>query len=292
MMNNSIRYQAQQQSAFTIPPRTFIANPACGVMACVFGHGLARTIAGQARGVVVPAGKLSEDLFGYIRRTRGAFDPVFYRQLLGAGNEFKEGDHSQGIAAADATSRENARALLAVTRIGDLNARPVFDDALLEYINQAPDSGITQDLADWSLDTLRNFLIESSKDDIIGVAPGVPSDILACVLKLMSNGELIVVWHGRVCVGYRIAECLYGALTDNGPRRTILHIIGEQPGSGHHAFSVYMTSSPASTSAKEGFTDHNITKVVSGIADTALTPAQAATDTVRIVRQQAPLPSQ
>jgi ethanolamine ammonia-lyase large subunit len=40
--------------------------------------------------------------------------------------------------------------------------------------------------------------------------------------------------------------------------------------------------------AQPGVVDHNITRVVSGIADTALTPVQAATDTVNILKQMAP----
>ena len=99
--------------------------------------------------------------------------------------------------------------------------------------------------------------------------------------------EHIVVRNGRVRAGYRIGEMLFGNLGERDRRRTILHVIGERPGSGHHAFSVYMTSSPAGTWARAGLTDHNITKVVSGIADTALNPVTAATDTVRILSRKA-----
>ena len=103
--------------------------------------------------------------------------------------------------------------------------------------------------------------------------------------------EHIVVRGGRVRAGYRIGEMLYGKLTDSRPTRAILHVIGERPGSGHHAFSVYITAPSVSTWTKKGTADHNITKVVSGIADTALAPAVAATHTVKIVRKIAPLVS-
>ena len=64
--------------------------------------------------------------------------------------------------------------------------------------------------------------------------------------------------------------------------RSIVHIIGERPGSGHHTFSAYLTaaSGPDWAAAK---IDHDITKVVSGIATTALPPADAATETARLL---------
>jgi len=92
----------------------------------------------------------------------------------------------------------------------------------------------------------------------------------------------LVVQSGRVRAGYRIGEMLFGGLPDN---RAILHIIGERPGTGHHTFSVYMTSPPGSVWGQSEQVDHNITKVVSGIAVTALTPDKAADDTVRILKQ-------
>ena len=89
-------------------------------------------------------------------------------------------------------------------------------------------------------------------------------------------------------LGYRVGEQLFGKLADRSAHRAILHIIGERPGSGHHAFSVYITAPPVATWSQAGLTDHNITKVVSGIADTAREPALAAADTVRILQQLTP----
>jgi ethanolamine ammonia-lyase large subunit len=98
----------------------------------------------------------------------------------------------------------------------------------------------------------------------------------------------IVVTSGRVRAGYHIGEVLYGSLPDRDSRRAILHLIGERPGSGHHAYSVYITAPKVRTWAQEGVVDHNITRVVSGIADTALLPSTAAVDTVNILKQLAP----
>lgn len=108
--------------------------------------------------------------------------------------------------------------------------------------------------------------------------------------RLMSAGyrpatDNIVINSGRVRAGYRIGELLFADLPGH---RAILHIIGERPGTGHHTFSVYMTAPKGEVWSEPGQVDHNITKVVSGIASTALLPADAAEQTVRILRQLAP----
>lgn len=94
--------------------------------------------------------------------------------------------------------------------------------------------------------------------------------------------EHIVVTSGRVRAGYRIGEVLFG---HRAGRSAILHIIGERPGTGHHTFSVYITSALGQNWGQPGKVDHNITKVVSGIAVTALSPAEGALETVRILKQ-------
>jgi ethanolamine ammonia-lyase large subunit len=96
--------------------------------------------------------------------------------------------------------------------------------------------------------------------------------------------ENIVVTSGRVRAGYRIGESLFGGLPD---RRVILHLIGERPGTGHHTFSVYITAAPGSVWGRPGEVDHNITKVVSGIAATALPPTKGAEETMKILNRLA-----
>ncbi len=99
--------------------------------------------------------------------------------------------------------------------------------------------------------------------------------------------EMIVVTTGRVRAGYQIGELLYGALPPDSTR-AILHVIGERPGSGHRAYSVYITAPPARVWATPGQVDHDLTKVIAGIADTSLDPALAATQTVDLLLQLAP----
>ncbi|MEZ6074224.1 MAG: ethanolamine ammonia-lyase subunit EutB [Pirellulaceae bacterium] len=51
-----------------------------------------------------------------MQRNSGQFDERLYKRLLGAANEFKEGDAIVGVSAADENSRARARKLLANTR--------------------------------------------------------------------------------------------------------------------------------------------------------------------------------
>lgn len=89
--------------------------------------------------------------------------------------------------------------------------------------------------------------------------------------------EYFVVHNGRVRAGYQIGELLYS----DGQQGAIVHIIGERPGNGHHTFSCYMTVS--SDWQQQGKVDHDITRVVSGVADTSYDPASAAKECARIL---------
>jgi ethanolamine ammonia-lyase large subunit len=94
----------------------------------------------------------------------------------------------------------------------------------------------------------------------------------------------IVVTSGRVRAGYRTGELLFAGLP--GPR-AILHVIGERPGTGHHTFSTYITAPQGDVWGTADTIDHNITRVVSGIALTALKPKAGADEVVRILQDMA-----
>src|SRR4051794_6650659 len=49
----------------------------------------------------------------------------------------------------------------------------------------------------------------------------------------------------------------------------ILHVIGERPGTIHHAYSLYITVTKGTDWAQKKI-DHDVSKLVSNIADTAL----------------------
>ena len=91
----------------------------------------------------------------------------------------------------------------------------------------------------------------------------------------------IVLTTGRVRAGYRLGEALFN--DGDTASRGIIHIIGERPGSGHHNFSAYITGAPGAVWARPDTVDHNISRVVSGISNTALLPIKAAAETVNIL---------
>jgi ethanolamine ammonia-lyase large subunit len=63
----------------------------------------------------------------------------------------------------------------------------------------------------------------------------------------------------------------------------VLHVVGERPGTGHHTFSVYITCRRGEEWGVAGSTDHQHTRVVAGIATTALEPHRAAADVLRVL---------
>jgi ethanolamine ammonia-lyase large subunit len=97
---------------------------------------------------------------------------------------------------------------------------------------------------------------------------------------LRAAPENLVFTSGRVRAGYRVGETLFSGLSGV---RSIVHLIGERPGTGHHTFSAYMTAATGTNWKTPGKVDHDITKVVSGIATTALLPAAAAEEIVRLL---------
>ncbi|MBD3672828.1 MAG: ethanolamine ammonia-lyase subunit EutB [Planctomycetaceae bacterium] len=133
-----------------------------------------------------------ETLFAYIQRSKGKFDPTFYRQILGAANEFKEGDQAIGVAANRPQSRTIARQLLSQTPIQELTYHSIFEDELHAFIREGQASP-SDDTSAMTLGDLKTFLLTAQESDIKEVAARLPSDIIGCVVKLMSNDELIAV---------------------------------------------------------------------------------------------------
>jgi len=95
--------------------------------------------------------------------------------------------------------------------------------------------------------------------------------------------KIILVTSGRVRIGYRIGETLFQR-ADLNSFRGVLHIIGERPGTMHHSYSVYITVAQGNVWAQKKI-DHEITRLVSNVADTALPPEEAAKETLTIIRE-------
>jgi len=172
--------------------RTFLA--AMGVAgAALAGYTLAerKAFAGEATppisvGEVTPG----EDVFAYITRMKGGFDRKLYQQVIGAANDFKEGDVTIGVGAKDAATRQNARTLLANTKVSDLYEHPLFEDNLQKLIWQTTDPSQYAKVKDWTMNQLKEFLLTKSEAEIKGIMNGLTSDTIGCVPKLMTNDEL------------------------------------------------------------------------------------------------------
>ncbi|HVR29127.1 MAG TPA: ethanolamine ammonia-lyase subunit EutB [Thermoanaerobaculia bacterium] len=181
-----------------LPRRAFVAGLLFGASSYAFartprqqGEGAGEALAGSATPLAEP--RPGEDLLRYVERIAGGFDFGLYRRVLGAANEFKEGDAAQGLAAPDEGSRRHARALLARTRIADLLAHPVFEDEVSAYIAGAVDAEVESRIAGWTMGELKEFLLAREPAEIAAILPGIPSDVAAFTVKLLSNDELIAV---------------------------------------------------------------------------------------------------
>jgi len=135
--------------------------------------------------------KPGEDVFAYITRIKGKFDQRLYQQVIGASNAFKEGDVTIGVGAADEMTRQNARTLLSNTRIKDLHEHPLLADDLQKLIWRTTDQARYEKVKGWTMGELKNFLLTRSEAEIKEIAPGLNSEVIGCVPKLMSNQELI-----------------------------------------------------------------------------------------------------
>jgi ethanolamine ammonia-lyase large subunit len=173
--------------------RSLLAGSLAGA-ALAWARGSTRAYAaGPAIGVTLSPLQDGEDVFAYVHRQRGDFDATLYRQILGAANEPKEGDAIIGVGAADEGSRQSARRLLANTVVGQIDAHPLRDDDQHKLLQQCRDQRASAKTAAWKLGELQTFLLRATEVEIKEVMPGLSSDVIACVVKLLSEAELIAV---------------------------------------------------------------------------------------------------
>ncbi|MCP4106300.1 MAG: ethanolamine ammonia-lyase [Desulfobacteraceae bacterium] len=158
-------------------------------IACTLFCALATT----ASAVTIESINPKEDVFQYVKRIKNSFDHSLYQKVIGAANAFKEGDEALGVAADDDISRVYARMLLANTKIKDIHKHPLHKDNLQKLIWKTTDTAQYKKIKDKTLGELKTFLLTQSEADIKGIMGGLNSDVIGCVVKLMSNEELTVV---------------------------------------------------------------------------------------------------
>ena len=120
-------------------------------------------------------------------------DLTVYRQIIGAANDFKEGDEILGVAAYNEDSRTHARILLSNTRLKDIYATTPFKDELQELIQISSSIDQHTHLLDWTINDLKKFILTSSEENIKKIMPALTSDIIGCLVKVMTNDELITI---------------------------------------------------------------------------------------------------
>jgi ethanolamine ammonia-lyase large subunit len=164
---------------------------ASGVIAA--GSSTVAKAASDRSAIAIEQVEPGEDVFAHVSRVKGKFDQSLYQQIIGAANDFKEGDEAIGVGAKEEASRKNARALLANTRIRDLHEHPLHVDNLQRLIWQTTDKNQYAKVQDWTMGRLKQFLLGVSEGQIKDIMNGLNSDVIGCVPKLMSNEELIIV---------------------------------------------------------------------------------------------------
>ena len=172
--------------------RRFLATVSTPLL---LGSGWTPSLRGEpiVHGVEVETPRDNEDLLRYIQRQKGEFDLPLYKKLLGSANDFKEGDVIVGVAAANEQSRSRARRLLANTTIADLSANSPWQDQLSAWNDQFVDKERLRDWDNRTLGQLKDHVLNCSTAEIHALIPGLSSDLIACLVRLMSNEELIQI---------------------------------------------------------------------------------------------------
>lgn len=169
--------------------RNFIGTIATGaIVAKAWGS---QSCQGNEPNQIAPP-KAEEDIFDYIERQVGKFDRDLYLKILGNANDFKEGDELVGVATQDETARSIARTLLANTRVADIDANPPLLDELYSFVRKTTATA-RPELSNWTFRQLKSALLALSESEIHAMKGSLSSDCIACVVKLMSNEELIAI---------------------------------------------------------------------------------------------------
>ncbi|WP_247003793.1 ethanolamine ammonia-lyase subunit EutB [Halosolutus gelatinilyticus] len=124
------------------------------------------------------------------------FDSIV--EVLAKANEPKTGDELAGIAAESDAERVAAKRALAGMRLETLRENPVVPpdgDEVSRVIQDAVREPVYDEIKDWTVADLREFLVDSAtgEREIAAIRPGLTSEMIAAVTKLMSNMDLVLV---------------------------------------------------------------------------------------------------
>ncbi|GAA0256547.1 ethanolamine ammonia-lyase subunit EutB [Haladaptatus pallidirubidus] len=131
-----------------------------------------------------------------INETHHTFDSI--QEVLAKANEKKTGDELAGIAAESAAERVAAKDVLSRLTLKELYEQPAIpydDDEVTRLIIDSIDETVYDHIKDWTVSQLREFLVDShtTEHEIEQIRPGLTSEMIAAVTKIMSNMDLILV---------------------------------------------------------------------------------------------------
>ncbi|WP_224333796.1 ethanolamine ammonia-lyase subunit EutB [Haloprofundus halobius] len=129
-----------------------------------------------------------------ITGSRHTFDSV--REVLAKANEEKSGDELAGIAADSEAERIAAKDALGELTLETLRQSPAIpyeDDEVTRVIQDGVDEAASERIKDWTVSEFREFLVDEGtrEAEIARIRPGLTSEMIAAVAKLMSNMDLI-----------------------------------------------------------------------------------------------------
>jgi ethanolamine ammonia-lyase large subunit len=119
------------------------------------------------------------------------------RELLAKANEEKSGDCLAGIAATSHRERVAAKLALADVALSDFLARPLLgpdEDSVSAAILESLERSALDPISSWTVGELRDYLLDDSvgEAEITRLRPGLLPEIVASVVKLMSNKDLVI----------------------------------------------------------------------------------------------------
>ncbi len=135
------------------------------------------------------------------------------KEVLAKANEKKSGDTLARIGAASAQERVAAKVVLSHLKVSDLRNNPVVPyekDEVTRVIQDAVNEKIYGEIKNWTISELREWILDekTTATDIRRISRGLTSEVVAGVVKLMSNLDLVygarkikVTAHANTTIG-------------------------------------------------------------------------------------------
>jgi len=119
------------------------------------------------------------------------------REVFAKANEEKSGDRLAGLAAETERERVAAKRVLSDIRLGQIVDQPLIDpdhDDVSRLILDSMNSEAFRPIRGMTVGEFREFLLEdtTSEEELRRLQPGITSEVVAAVAKLMSNKDLVL----------------------------------------------------------------------------------------------------